>query len=150
MGDASFGRRLSIRSCEGNETTSLGQKTIPVGGKSLLREAVPNVAGSAIAQIVLQYLGMAKIACQRNHGRGSSRGPEVLAKATPTLACKSRYPGSGEPGCLSRNGGEGGIRTPDTVTRMPHFECGAFNHSATSPTLITLRFPMGSDRQITP
>src|SRR5262249_22848075 len=32
-----------------------------------------------------------------------------------------------------RVGGEGGIRTPDTVTRMPHFECGAFNHSATSP-----------------
>jgi hypothetical protein len=30
-------------------------------------------------------------------------------------------------------GGEGGIRTPDTVTRMPHFECGAFNRSATSP-----------------
>src|SRR5262245_10145268 len=35
-------------------------------------------------------------------------------------------------------GGEGGIRTNDTVTRMPHFECGAFNHSATSPTLINL------------
>src|SRR5205823_3848683 len=33
----------------------------------------------------------------------------------------------------SVRGGEGGIRTPDTVTRMPHFECGAFNHSATSP-----------------
>jgi hypothetical protein len=33
----------------------------------------------------------------------------------------------------SGHGGEGGIRTPDTVTRMPHFECGAFNHSATSP-----------------
>ena len=32
-----------------------------------------------------------------------------------------------------RAGGEGGIRTPDTVARMPHFECGAFNHSATSP-----------------
>src|SRR5262245_38104360 len=32
------------------------------------------------------------------------------------------------------SGGEGGIRTPDTVTRMPHFECGAFNHSATSPS----------------
>jgi hypothetical protein len=31
------------------------------------------------------------------------------------------------------NGGEGGIRTPDTVARMPHFECGAFNRSATSP-----------------
>ena len=32
-----------------------------------------------------------------------------------------------------KTGGEGGIRTPDTVARMPHFECGAFNHSATSP-----------------
>jgi hypothetical protein len=32
-------------------------------------------------------------------------------------------------------GGEGGIRTPDTLASMPHFECGAFNHSATSPVL---------------
>src|SRR3546814_4448481 len=32
------------------------------------------------------------------------------------------------------NGGEGGIRTLDTVARMPHFECGAFDHSATSPS----------------
>ena len=32
------------------------------------------------------------------------------------------------------NGGEGGIRTPDTLASMPHFECGAFNHSATSPS----------------
>ena len=31
------------------------------------------------------------------------------------------------------NGGEGGIRTPDELTPMPHFECGAFDHSATSP-----------------
>ena len=30
-------------------------------------------------------------------------------------------------------GGEGGIRTLDTVARIPHFECGAFDHSATSP-----------------
>jgi hypothetical protein len=30
-------------------------------------------------------------------------------------------------------GGEGGIRTPDTLAGMPHFECGAFDHSATSP-----------------
>lgn len=30
-------------------------------------------------------------------------------------------------------GGEGGIRTLDTVARMPHFECGAFDLSATSP-----------------
>ena len=32
-----------------------------------------------------------------------------------------------------RDGGEGGIRTPDTLASMPHFECGAFNRSATSP-----------------
>jgi hypothetical protein len=30
-------------------------------------------------------------------------------------------------------GGEGGIRTPDRLAPMPHFECGAFDHSATSP-----------------
>jgi hypothetical protein len=36
-------------------------------------------------------------------------------------------------GLFSRGGGEGGIRTPDRLAPMPHFECGAFNHSATSP-----------------
>ena len=34
---------------------------------------------------------------------------------------------------VGRAGGEGGIRTPDTVARIPHFECGAIDHSATSP-----------------
>ncbi len=29
--------------------------------------------------------------------------------------------------------GEGGIRTPGTVARTPHFECGSFGHSDTSP-----------------
>src|ERR1700739_532724 len=38
-------------------------------------------------------------------------------------------------------GGEGGIRTPDTVARMPHFECGAFNHSATSPLVDKITGP---------
>jgi hypothetical protein len=32
-----------------------------------------------------------------------------------------------------RTGGEGGIRTPGTVSRTPVFKTGAFNHSATSP-----------------
>ena len=31
-------------------------------------------------------------------------------------------------------GGEGGIRTPDTLSGMPVFKTGAINHSATSPT----------------
>ncbi len=30
-------------------------------------------------------------------------------------------------------GGEGGIRTPGTVARTPHFECGPIDHSGTSP-----------------
>lgn len=34
-----------------------------------------------------------------------------------------------------KNGGEGGIRTPGTVARTPHFECGAIDHSATSPAV---------------
>src|SRR3954452_13145663 len=35
-----------------------------------------------------------------------------------------------------KSGGEGGIRTPDRLAPMPHFECGAFDHSATSPGAI--------------
>jgi hypothetical protein len=34
---------------------------------------------------------------------------------------------------FDQRGGEGGIRTPDRLAPMPHFECGAFNRSATSP-----------------
>ena len=37
------------------------------------------------------------------------------------------------------NGGEGGIRTHGTVARTPHFECGAFDHSATSPRSVVRR-----------
>ncbi len=39
---------------------------------------------------------------------------------------------------LNANGGWGGIRTPETLARLPVFKTGAFNHSAThpSPTLM--------------
>jgi hypothetical protein len=50
-------------------------------------------------------------------GQGTGSGGR-----TPKIAVESVIPG-----------GEGGIRTPDTLASMPHFECGAFNHSATSP-----------------
>jgi hypothetical protein len=33
-------------------------------------------------------------------------------------------------------GGEGGIRTPDTVARMPHFECGAIDKVRVSGALL--------------
>jgi integrase len=35
-----------------------------------------------------------------------------------------------------KNGGEGGIRTPDTLSGMPVFKTGAINHSANSPSFI--------------
>jgi hypothetical protein len=34
------------------------------------------------------------------------------------------------------NGGEGGIRTPGTLSGTPVFKTGAINHSATSPNLL--------------
>src|SRR5690606_32607231 len=39
------------------------------------------------------------------------------------------------------NGGEGGIRTHVSLSAKPHFECGAIDHSATSPALggVTVR-----------
>jgi hypothetical protein len=33
------------------------------------------------------------------------------------------------------NGGEGGIRTPGTLSGTPVFKTGAINHSATSPAV---------------
>src|SRR3954463_11361992 len=44
------------------------------------------------------------------------------------------------------NGGEGGIRTPDALAGMPHFECGAFNRSATSPQGASMRRAVPSMR----
>src|ERR1700674_1607594 len=45
------------------------------------------------------------------------------------------------------NGGEGGIRTPDTLSGMPVFKTGAINHSATSPvTTVLLQSSMARDR----
>jgi hypothetical protein len=38
------------------------------------------------------------------------------------------------------SGGEGGIRTPDTLSGMPVFKTGAINHSATSPREDNLKF----------
>src|SRR5215510_4517078 len=76
--------------------------------------------------------------------QGPAKSPRVARGRVP----RARVPGGGAvvpirkwwgiAALLTRTGarargGEGGIRTPGTVTRTPHFECGAFNHSATSP-----------------
>ena len=41
---------------------------------------------------------------------------------------------------LPKGGGWGGIRTHETVSRLPVFKTGAFNHSATHPVIT---FPKG-------
>lgn len=38
-----------------------------------------------------------------------------------------------QPWRLAFKGGKRGIRTPGTVTRSPHFECGPFDHSGIFP-----------------
>ena len=44
------------------------------------------------------------------------------------------------------DGGEEGIRTPDTVSGIPDFESGAFSHSATSPVGRMLGTPTRTGR----
>jgi hypothetical protein len=44
-------------------------------------------------------------------------------------------------GHIQEPGGQGGIRTHDTLAGMPHFECGAFNHSTTCPAAEILERP---------
>ena len=47
--------------------------------------------------------------------------------------------------CLERKaGGEGGIRTLDTLARIPVFETGLFSHSSTSPELQDIAFGIGA------
>ncbi len=41
--------------------------------------------------------------------------------------------------------GEGGIRTPATVARRPHFECGSFSHSDTSPRIMNCELRIQND-----
>ena len=72
-------------------------------------------------------------------GRGPIRAPYHAAGAG--RRCGPRWFASGSKvtlSCLKINtlaGGEGEIRTPDRLAPMPHFECGAFDHSATSPQI---------------
>src|SRR5262249_16621843 len=85
--------------------------------------------------------GLTQIICafrtHRRHAPGWGHRATWVCRgiaACPLNAEAFMMPGERERRAANNGGGgEGGIRTPDTVTRMPHFECGAFNHSATSP-----------------
>ena len=73
--------------------------------------------------------------CKRRKGRG-----------TPLFSLCQQSQKPGPPARLvslqpKLHGGEGGIRTPDTLSGMPVFKTGAINHSATSPgTTVLLQF----------
>jgi NIPSNAP len=66
----------------------------------------------------------------------SDGGPEC-SRHSPRRARPALGTRVGRDKC--KNGGEGGIRTHDTLASMPHFECGAFNHSTTSPGAVSGR-----------
>ena len=64
----------------------------------------------------------------------------TLAHPLPPSQAATREPRRGRVSLASKTlaisytvGGEGGIRTHGTLAGTPHFECGAFDHSATSP-----------------
>jgi hypothetical protein len=61
-----------------------------------------------------------------------SHGPNAAYKALILCGFLGRKKRRSR-GLHGLDGGEGGIRTRDTLASMPHFECGAFNRSATSP-----------------
>ena len=60
---------------------------------------------------------------------GAAAGAAMCRSAGAASATRGGS-GSGDDG----DGGRGGIRTPDARKGMPHFECGAFNRSATLPS----------------
>ena len=60
---------------------------------------------------------------------------KVARYNTQPLEIQSDMPDACSEKLLLKNGGEGGIRTPDGLAPIPVFETGAFNHSATSPLL---------------
>jgi hypothetical protein len=76
---------------------------------------------------------------ERNSAGEANEVPfPILAVLSPVA--KSCLTGRNASGAVPRGdpragfvGGQGGIRTHDTVTRTPHFECGAINHSTTCP-----------------
>src|SRR6516164_3584669 len=100
------GKRESIVSGSDDDTIELFHSLLPTTASTLLHE--PTVDHGVDAFVAVDEL---------RHAQAAGH-PDYFRKHLVLAAF---------------GGGEGGIRTPDTVTRMPHFECGAFNHSATSP-----------------
>ncbi len=125
MGSASLRRtfaavRLEPDLCCGFESppsTPIIKKAGPKGVKALRAGLAPLRS----AEPSLRYGYEPALCC----GFESPPSTSIIKKAGPK--------GAG----FFNDGGEGGIRTHGTLASTPHFECGAFDHSATSPS----RFP---------
>ncbi len=65
------------------------------------------------------------VRCRFFGNEGKSQRPDVPVTPSPDRA--TRW------GIVRAAGGEGGIRTHDTLARIPVFETGTFNRSVTSP-----------------
>jgi hypothetical protein len=81
----------------------------------------------------------------RPHGE-DGRAEDRARRVRRTAACEARpalratgWRGAGRAG--ARGGGEGGIRTPGTLTGTPDFESGAFNQALPPLRAQTRRFP---------
>src|ERR1044071_7787669 len=96
------------------------------------RKPIQTINTCLIATFIGRRSAVAKVLARRQKVIGSrpetgrQRESRRRIAATRVRALRSR-------GSRSDIGGEGGIRTHGTVARTPHFECGAFDHSATSP-----------------
>ena len=108
------------------------------------REVGEEVFGGTKAELVDAGIGSAMHAGESGHG---SLVHTVTLHGLPGcyLWCGPRFQRSrNEKGLadeylltLGTTGGEGGIRTLDTENRIPDFESGAFDHSATSPVFVS-------------
>ncbi len=94
------------------------------GQKAVTPQMLRKFAATARQRIRLEGGGY-----RRDHLRALAQRVEVADGEVRIMGSKSRLLQT----LVAGSGGEGGIRTPDRLAPMPHFECGAFNHSATSP-----------------
>src|SRR5882672_1202593 len=72
------------------------------------------------------------------HVTGRGRSPTFERSAMSAVGARGAATHRDRVGCRSKrgeagSGGEGGIRTHDTLARIPVFETGTFNRSVTSP-----------------
>jgi hypothetical protein len=98
--------------------------TVPAGQKLGIKEVDDRIWLASFMHYDLGYFDLEQKTLQP---LDNPFGTRFVTHVLGTICYPSVWAGQ------AKGGGEGGIRTPDRLAPMPHFECGAFNHSATSP-----------------